>query len=152
MKKLILAALVLTACEKKDTPPADTAAAAITPTAPSMASMFAGTWEGRSRRVATDSGTPWTQVLTVGADGNLTGTLRFKAGTEDIPIRVTEVTHSSMKTEFGPYTSLSMNARGTATTDGTLMGDSLVGTFVFTPEGGGAPVNGLFVAKRAATP
>ena len=154
MKRLILAAVILTACSKGDdttvdTTAADTAAVA----APSMASMFAGTWEGRSHRTESDSGIPWTQVVTANADGSASATIRFKSGTEDIPVRVTETTHTTMKSEFGPYNSPTAGgARGSATTEATLAGDSLVGTFIFTPEAGGAAINGRFVARRVATP
>ncbi len=51
MRKLIVMALILTACAKADDAAVDTSVAAIEPAAPAMTatqSMYAGTWSGRS--------------------------------------------------------------------------------------------------------
>lgn len=157
MRKLILAALVLSACAKADDAPTDTAAAAaaaVEPAAPELTiaqSMYAGVWSGRSHRAgapASDTGSTWTMTYTP-ADSGLTGTIRFSGQTVDIPVRVEEATHAAMRTSFGPYTSPAAgNVEVSTKTDGRMDGDSLFGTFVATPSAGGNKVNGRFVARR----
>ncbi|MGI8619964.1 MAG: hypothetical protein ACR2L6_12890 [Gemmatimonadaceae bacterium] len=151
MRKLILAALVLVACAKTDDAAVDTTAvvepAALTP----VQSMYVGTWNGRSHRTgaaASDTGSAWTMTFTA-ADTGLTGTLRLSGQTTDIPIRVEEANHSSMRSSFGPYASpVAGNAEVSTTTDGRMDGDSLFGTFVATPTAGGSAINGRFVARK----
>ncbi|MBA3579758.1 MAG: hypothetical protein H0W42_07230 [Gemmatimonadaceae bacterium] len=154
MRKVILAVLVLAACAKSDDAAVDTTAAtAAEPAAPAMTaaqSMYAGVWNGRSYRAgapASDTGSTWTMTFTP-ADTGLTGTLRFSGQTTDIPIRVDEASHSSMRTTFGPYMSPAAgNAEVTTTTEGRMAGDSLFGSFVATPTTG-AKVSGRFAARR----
>ena len=152
MRKLILAALVLVACAKTDDAAVDTTAA-IEPAAPAMTAapaMYAGTWNGRSfSTAAADSGIPWTMTFNAGPDTGMTGTLRFAAGTEDIPIRVTEASESTLRSEFGPYRSPTVgNAEVSTTTEGRIAGDSLFGSFVATPTAGGDRFSGRFAARR----
>ncbi|MEX1186415.1 MAG: hypothetical protein WEA80_07480 [Gemmatimonadaceae bacterium] len=155
MKKLILAsmALALVACKGGDDAETDTTAA-IEPATPALTpaqSMYAGTWNGRSYRLnapASDTGSAWTMTFTP-AGPDLTGTLRFSGQTTDIPIRVESATESGMRTAFGPYTSPTVgSAEVNTTTDGRVEGDSLVGSFVATPTGGGDRVSGRFTARR----
>jgi glucose/arabinose dehydrogenase len=156
MRKLILAsmALALVACAGGDDAATDTTAAAIEPATPALTpaqSMYAGTWNGRSYRLnapASDTGSAWTMTFTPAGE-SLTGTLRFSGQTTDIPIRVEQASESGMRTAFGPYTSPTVrSAEVNTTTDGRIQGDSLFGSFVATPTGGGDRVSGRFVARR----
>jgi hypothetical protein len=156
MRKLILAstAFVLAACAGGDDTAADTTAATMEPATPALTpaqTMYAGTWSGRSYRLnapASDTGTAWTMTFNP-AGGDLTGTLRFSGDTTDIPIRVEEATESGMRTAFGPYRSSTVGgAEVNTTTDGRIQGDSLFGSFVATPTGGGDRVSGRFVGRR----
>lgn len=150
MRKLILAALVLVACARTDDAAVDTSAATATPALTPAQSMYAGTWNGRSHRAGAptaDTGSTWTMTLTP-TDAGLSGTLRFSGQTTDIPIRVEEATESGVRSSFGPYTSPTMDAEVSTTTEGRIDGDSLLGTFVATPAAGGNTINGRFVARR----
>lgn len=152
MRKLILTSLILTACAGSDDQAADTTAVVedAAPAWTAVQTMYAGTWNGRSYRTASDTGIPWSTTYTPGPDNALTATLRFDAGTEDIPMRVTEATESTIRTEFGPYTSPSPGAAETSTTtEGRIDGDSVFGSFVATPTAGGDRISGRFVSRRA---
>ncbi len=153
MRKLILAALVLTACAKADDAAVDTGVAAIEPAAPAMTAtqlMYAGTWNGRSYRAgapASDTGSKWVTTYTAAGTG-LTGTVRFDGQTTDIPIRVDEMSDAGIRTTFGPYVSPAAgNVEATTTTNGRMAGDSLFGSFVATPTTGDR-VSGRFAARR----
>jgi len=114
-----------------------------------LATRLAGTWEGRSFVVATDSGVPWTYVMTVGADGALTGSLTF-AGTNQPPVamRAAVLTDSTVSWELGPFFSPAVGAEVNSSAVARYAGDSLWGTFEARPTAGGAPVRGTFRAKR----
>jgi hypothetical protein len=141
MRGLFCAALVVTACA-----PGDKSRAA--PTGP--AQKYAGTWEGRSYRSASDTGTPFRIVASVAQDGTLRGTLSFTTiEAPPIPVRGRQVTDTSVVDEIGPYHSPTANADVITTTTGKLRGDSLNGTFEMRPAGGGKTMmTGAFRSKR----
>jgi hypothetical protein len=143
MRPLVCAVLVTAACA-----PGDTSRSA-TPRGPGQ--KYAGTWEGRSYRSSTDSGTPIRIVASVAADGTLRSTLTFTGITAPpIPIRARQVTDTSLVEEIGPYHSPTANADVVTTTTGKLRGDSLNGTFEMRPASGGNPImSGTFRTKRA---
>lgn len=75
MRKTILLAAVLVACAKAETPPADTAAPAMAPAAPAplTAADVAGTWNGQTKNVGSDSViSKWTVKSTSDSTGTLT--------------------------------------------------------------------------------
>jgi hypothetical protein len=142
MRRLLCAALVVTACT-----PGDKSRVAA-PGGP--AQKYAGTWEGRSYRSASDTGTPFRIVASVAQDGTLRGTLSFTTiEAPPIPIRGRQVTDTSLVDEIGPYHSPTANADVITTTTGKLRGDSLNGTFEMRPAGGGKTLmTGAFRSKR----
>jgi len=152
MRRLILAALVLTACAGKDETPADTTVAVeATPALTATQAMYVGTWEGRAFGPSTgDTGQAWTQTITPGPDSSIAVMMRLAGGTEDISVRITEASTSSIKSEFGPYRSpAANNAEFNSATEGRIDGDSIFGTFVSTPVAGGNQMTGRFVGRRA---
>jgi len=142
MRTLLCAALVVAACA-----PGDKARAPAGPGA-----KYAGTWEGRSYRSASDSGTPWRAVTAVVQDGSLRGTLTYTSvSAPPVPIRTREVSDTAVVNELGPYHSPVANADVVTTTTGKVRGDSLNGTFEMRPAGGGnAIMSGTFRSKRVA--
>jgi len=142
MRTLICAALVTAACA-----PGDKSKSAV-PAGP--AQKYAGTWEGRSYRSSTDTGTPFRIVAGVGPDGSLRSTLTFtQLGGPLIPIRARQVTDTSLVNEIGPYHSPTANADVVTTTTGKVRGDSLNGTFEMRPASGGNPImSGTFRTRR----
>ena len=74
MRTLLCLAVVWTACA-----PGDRSRAPAGP-----AQKYAGTWEGRSFRSASDTGTPWRIVTAVAPDGSLRGTLLDRSITGEV--------------------------------------------------------------------
>jgi hypothetical protein len=143
MRMLLCAAVVLTACA-----PGDGSSRA--PAGP--ARKYAGTWEGRSFRNASDTGIPFRIVTTVVQDGSLRGTMTYTSVTAPpVPMRTREVSDTVVVNELGPYRSVAANADVVTTTTGKLRGDSLNGTFEMRPaDGGNTIMSGTFRSKRVA--
>jgi hypothetical protein len=136
MRAPLCAVLVLAACAGGETP----------------AQKYAGTWEGRSYRSASDTGIPWRIVSAVGQDGSLRGTMTYTSvSAPPVPMRTRAVSDTALVAELGPYYSLAANADVVTTTIGKRRGDSLNGTFSMRPASGGAPViTGMYRSKRVA--
>lgn len=105
MRKLLLAAVLITACSKAETPAADTTAATTPPppAAPAKltAAEVAGTWNGVSKAEGKDSVTSkWTTVRTT----DTTGKLVF-AGSKDSVAFTTKFDADSMIATSAAYTS-----------------------------------------------
>ncbi len=138
MRTLLLAGLAVAACSRGGRTPAQT---------------YAGTWEGRSFRAPGDTGVRWTNVITAGADGKLTGSLTYPgANLPPVAVRVIEVTDSTVVQDLGPYHSVTLNADVITRAEGHIKGDSVWGTFEARPTGGGAPLRGTFAGKRTQRP
>ncbi len=144
MRKLLCAAIVLAACAPGDRSRTSTAAG--------PAQKYAGTWDGRSFRSASDTGTPWRIVTAVVQDGSLRGTMTYTSVTAPpVPIRARDVSDSAVVSELGPYHSITAKADVVTITTGKVRGDSLNGTFEMRPAAGGnAIMTGTFRSKRIA--
>ena len=144
MRTLLCAAVVLAACAPGDRSRTSGAAG--------PAQKYAGTWEGRSFRSASDTGTPWRIVTAVVQDGSLRGTMTYTSVTAPpVPIRARDVSDSAVVHELGPYHSIVAKAEVVTTATGRLRGDSLNGTFEMRPAGGGNVImTGTFRSKRVA--
>ena len=139
MRAVFCAALVVAGCAPGEKP---------RPAGP--AQKYAGTWEGRSFRSSSDTGTPFRIVAHVAEDGTLRSTLLFTtAQAPPIPIRARQVSDTSLVNEIGPYHSPTANADVVTVATGKLRGDSLNGTFEMRPaSGGNAIMNGTFRTRR----
>jgi|SRR5882724_11583211 len=144
MRTLVCAAMILAACAPGDR--SRTSAAA------GPAQKYAGTWEGRSFRSASDTGTPWRMVTAVVQDGSLRGTMTYTSvNAPPVPIRTREVSDTVVVNELGPYHSIAANADVVTVATGKVRGDSLNGTFEMRPAAGGnAIMTGTFRSKRVA--
>jgi len=145
MRTLVCAALVVAGCAPGDKPRA--------PSGP--AQKYVGTFDGRSYRSASDTGTPFRLIAAVASDGTLRGTLWFTdiPAAPPIPVRTRQVSDTGLVDEIGPYHSPTANRDVVTTTTGKLRGDSLNGTFEMRPPGGGTPImRGAFRSKRVAPP
>jgi len=142
MRTLLCAAMVLAACA-----PGDRARGPAGP-----AQKYAGTWEGRSYRSASDTGTPWRIVTAVVQDGSLRGTMTYTSVTAPpVPVRARDVSDSAVVSELGPYHSITAKADVVTITTGKVRGDSLNGTFEMRPAGGGNVImTGTFGSKRVS--
>lgn len=137
MRTLFCLALILMGCARE---------AARAPANP--AEKYAGTWEGRSFRSASDSGVAWTSEMTATAAGTLSGTLTFTGtGAPPIELRTIELSDSMIVFEMGPYESPTAKAPVITRSEGRVSGDSLWGTFVMLPTAGGGVVPDMSVAQ-----
>ena len=141
MRTVLCAAFLVAACA-----PADKSRPA------SPAQKYAGTWEGRSFRSSSDTGTPFRIVAHVADDGTLRSTLLFTTvQAPPVPARAREVSDTSLVNEIGPYHSPAANAEVVTMATGKVRGDSLNGTFEMRPASGGNIImNGTFRTKRVA--
>src|SRR5207237_9704040 len=99
MRTLLCTAIVLAACAPGDGSRASTSAA--------PAHKYAGTWEGRSFRSASDTGTPWRIVTAVAADGSLRGPLTYTSvAAPPVTVRARDVSARAVDHETGPHPSL----------------------------------------------
>jgi hypothetical protein len=143
MRTLLCVALGAAACAPGEKSPA---------AAGGPAHKYAGTFEGRSYRSSTDTGTPFRLIAAVASDGTLRGTLWFRdiAGSP-IPVRARQLSDTGLVDEIGPYHSPTANRDVVTTTTAKLRGDSLNGTFEMRPPGGGTLImRGAFRSKRVA--
>jgi hypothetical protein len=142
MRTLLCAAIVLAACA-----PGDRSRSSGGP-----AQKYAGTWEGRSFRSASDTGTPWRIVTAVVQDGSLRGTMTYTSVTAPpVPIRTRDVSDTAVVNELGPYHSVTAKQDVVTIATGRVRGDSLNGTFEMRPAAGGnAIMTGAFRSKRVA--
>ena len=141
MRTLLCAAMVLGGCA-----PGDKSRTS----APGPAQKYAGTWEGRSFRSASDTGTPWRIVTAVAPDGSLRGTMTYTSVTAPpVPIRARDVSDSAVVNELGPYHSIVANADVVTLATGKVRGDSLNGTFEMRRvDGGNVIMTGNFRSRR----
>jgi hypothetical protein len=107
--------------------------------------------------------------------GRVSGSLTFSGTTRPpVPIRILELTDSTVLQDLGPYVSPTANTEVVTRTTGHIAGDSLWGTLVMLPTQGGKvtpglsaaewgnyemhptkgaePIRGTFVAKRKRNP
>src|SRR5947199_10310444 len=118
MRTLLCTAIVLAACAPGDGSRASTSAG--------PAHKYAGNWEGRSFRSASDTGPPWRIVTAVAPDGSLRGTLTYTSvAAPPVPIRPRDVSDSAVVNELGPYHSIAANAEVVTSAPGKVQGDSL---------------------------
>lgn len=145
MRTLVGAALLVAACAPGDRPRGGAAG---------PAQKYAGTFEGRSYRSASDTGTPFRIIAAVAPDGTLRGTLWFTAvdtPAPPIPVRARFVSDTGLVNEIGPYRSPAAKRDVVTIATGKLRGDSLNGTFEMRPPGGGDVIlHGAFRSKRVA--
>src|SRR2546430_16636881 len=129
MRTLLCAAVVLAACAPGEK--SRTSAAA------GPAHKYAGTWEGRSYRSASDTGTPWRIVTAVAPDGSLRGTMTYTSVTAPpVPIRARDVSDSAVVNELGPYHSIAANAEVGTIATGKGRGEPPTAPFQMRPPGG----------------
>lgn len=101
---LLCCAAVIAGCAKSDTPPADTAAAAMTPPAPAPIALadVAGKWNVKGMNERGDS-TLVTYTLTT--TGDTTGWTITFPNRRPVPVRVVAVAGDSITIAAGPYES-----------------------------------------------
>ena len=160
MRYLLCTALVLVACERRDTArdPAVTDTMADTASTPAaapaddramtaVADRLLGTWTAKGR----DEGSRQSQNFTItwsrGPDGGLGGVIAFQPG-ESYDVRIVSASDSTIVYESEPHRSPTLKAQVVTRTEARLVGDSLVGTYEAKADTGGKVLRGRFTARR----
>jgi hypothetical protein len=157
MRYLLCAALILAACERRDTaretsvtdtlkPAADSAPERV---ATAVADRLLGSWTARGVDEGSNRAQQFTITWSRAADGSLTGVIAFKPG-ETYDVKVVSTRDSSIVYESEPHRSPTLNAQVVTRTEARLVGDSLVGTYQAKAQTGGKTLKGRFTARRGS--
>jgi hypothetical protein len=153
MRYFLLAALLLAACERRDTArdirPADTVASAVTSTETMtpVADRLLGTWTAKGVDAGSKSPQQFTITWDRAPDGSLAGIIAFKPG-ESYKVKVVSTTDSTIVYESEPHRSPTLKAQVVTRSEAGLVGDSLVGTYEARAQTGGKVLRGRFTAIR----
>lgn len=162
MRYLLCAALILTACERRDTarddapaidtlrPAADSATArSPNQTMSAVPERLLGSWTAQGYDEGSSRGQPFTMNWTRGPDGSMSGTIAFRGG-EKYNVKIVSTGDSTFVYESEPHRSPSLKAEVVTRTQARLVGDTLVGTYEARAQQGGKVLRGRFTAKRGS--
>ena len=159
MRYLLFAALVLAACERRDTArdTAVTGDTAVTDTATAasgsdramtaVADRLMGDWTARGYDEGSSKAQQFTITWSRAPDGGLTGVIAFKPG-ETYNVKVVEASDSTIVYQSDPHRSPSLKANVVTRTEAKFVGDSLVGTYEAKAQESGKVLRGRFTARR----
>jgi hypothetical protein len=155
MRYLLCTALLLTACERRDTAARDTTAAdTLRPSAAApdraMAAVpdrLLGTWTAKGYDAGSSKPQDFTMSWTRAPDGSLAGTISFKPG-ETYKVKVVSSSDTSIVYESEPHRSPTLKGQVVTRTQARFVGDSLVATYAARATTGGKVLRGRFTAKR----
>lgn len=157
MRYLLCTALLLTACERRDTAARDTTAAdTLRPSAAApdramsaVPDRLLGTWTAKGYDAGSSKPQEFTMSWTRAPDGSLTGTISFKPG-ETYKVKVVSSSDTSIVYESEPHRSPTLKAQVVTRTQARFVGDSLVATYAARATTGGKVLRGRFTAKRGS--
>jgi hypothetical protein len=164
MRQLLLAALALTACGRRDiahdAQPTDTSAsstAAVVDTAAKPQTMtpvperLLGTWSAKGYDAGSTRAQPFTMTWSRSPDGGLGGVISFKGG-EKYNVNVVSSGDQTIVYESAPHQSPTLKGEVVTRTTARIVGDSLVGTYEAKATKGGKVLRGRFTANRGTAP
>ena len=150
MRYLLYTALLLAACERRDTardtPRVDSAPAA-TPAMSAVADRLLGTWTARGYDAGSTKAQQFAITWTRAPDGGLVGTIAFQPGAT-YDVKVVSTSDSMIVYESAPHHSPTLKGQVVTRTEARLVGDSLMGTYEARATEGAKTLKGKFVAKR----
>jgi hypothetical protein len=157
MRYLLCIALLLAACERRetarnaatDTLATDTAAPTAAAPDRAMAAVpdrLLGTWNAQGYDAGSTRAQRFTLTWTRAPDGSLVGTIAFQPG-ETYKVHVVSTSDTMIVYESDPHQSPTLKKQVVTRTQARFVGDSLVGTYVATPKGGKA-LRGRFTATQ----
>jgi hypothetical protein len=160
MRYLLCTALVLAACERRDTArdvaATDTAALADTVTTPgtgpgqtmtALPDRLVGSWKAQGFDAGSSRAQPFTITWTRAPDGSLAGSIAFTGG-EQYDVKVVSTTDTLIVYESEPHRSPTLNARVVTRTQARMVGDTLVGSYTARAGKSGKSLKGTFRATR----
>jgi hypothetical protein len=162
MRYLLCTALVLAACERRDTARDAAAAGDTAPTdtvgtsgaesdraMTAVADRLIGSWTANGYDEGSTKAQQFTITWTRAPDGSLVGTIAFKPG-ETYDVKVVSVGDSTIVYQSAPHRSPTLKAQVVTRTEAKFVGDSLLGTYVATAQQGGKTLKGRFTARRGS--
>jgi hypothetical protein len=158
MRYLLCTALLLAACERRDTTrdiAQDTMAAdtMASPTATPDRAMTAvpdrllGTWTARGYDAGSKNPQRFTITWTRAPDGSLVGKIAFQPG-ESYDVKVVSLGDTTIVYESAPHRSPTLKGQVVTRTTARFVGDSLVGNYAARAVSGGKTLKGKFTATR----
>ena len=154
MRYLLCTALLLAACERRDTAretQATDTAASSTPAADqamtAVPDRLLGTWIAQGYDAGSTKPQQFAITWTRAPDGGLVGTIAFRPG-ETYNVKVVSTTDTTIVYESEPHRSPTLKGQVVTRTQARLVGDSLLGTYEARATEGGKVLKGRFTAKR----
>ncbi len=162
MRQLLLTALALTACGRRDiardaqpTDTSTTAAAVDTAAKPQamtpVPERLLGTWSAKGYDAGSTRAQPFTMTWSRSPDGGLGGIIAFKGG-EKYNVNVVSSGDQTIVYESAPHQSPTLKGEVVTRTTARIVGDSLVGTYEAKATKGGKVLRGRFTANRGTAP
>jgi hypothetical protein len=158
MRYLLIIALLLAACERRDTArdvsAADTLVDTLEPGADTARSQtmtavpdrLLGSWTAKGYDAGSTRAQTFTINWTRSPDGSLAGTIAFQGG-EQYKVKVVSTGDSTFVYESEPHQSPTLKAQVVTRTEARMVGDTLVGTYEAKPKTGKS-LKGTFKATR----
>jgi hypothetical protein len=155
MRYLLCTALLLAACQRKetasgvprDTMVTDTAAPATAPALSAVPDRLLGTWTARGYDAGSTKAQLFTLTWSRAPDGSLVGEIAFKPG-DTYKVKVVSTTDTLIVYESEPHRSPTLKGQVVTRTQAKFVGDSLVGTYTATATKGGKVLRGHFTATH----
>ena len=158
MRYLLCTALLLAACQRKetvggvpkDTMVTDTTAPAANPAAPAMSAVpdrLVGTWTAKGYDAGSTKAQLFTLTWSRAPDGSLVGEIAFKPG-DTYKVKVLSTTDTLIVYESEPHRSPTLKGQVVTRTQARFVGDSLVGTYTARATQGGKVLRGHFTATQ----
>jgi hypothetical protein len=163
MRYLLCTALILVACERRDTArdtttttdsvarsdaTADTNAPTSSQTMSAVPDRLLGSWTAKGYDAGSSRAQPFTMSWTRSPDGSLAGTVSFEGG-EKYNVKVVSTGDSTFVYESDPHRSPTLKAQVVTRTQARLVGDTLTGTYEAKAKGGKV-LKGRFTATRGS--
>ena len=162
MRYLLCTALILIACERRDTArdatttdsvaradaTADTTAPGSSQAMSAVPDRLLGSWTAKGYDAGSSRAQPFTMNWTRSPDGSLGGTVSFQGG-EKYNVKVVSTGDSTFVYESDPHRSPTLKAHVVTRTQARLVGDTLTGTYEAKAKGGKV-LKGRFTATRGS--
>jgi hypothetical protein len=153
MRYLLCIALLLAACERRDTVrdatqdtmAADTAGRAMS----AVPDRLLGSWTAKGYDAGSNRPQQFTMTWTRAPDGGLAGTIAFRPGST-YNVKVVSTGDSTFVYESEPHQSPTLKTQVVTRSEARLVGDSLAGTYEARATKGTKMLRGRFTATRGS--
>jgi hypothetical protein len=158
MRYLLCTALVLAACERRDTArdtqvtdTAETTGVARTETMSAVPDRLLGMWTAEGYDAGSNRSQRFTITWSRSPDGSLGGVIAFRGG-EQYKVKVVSTGDSTIVYESEPHASPTLKQQVVTRTQARLVGDTLTGNYEARAVRGGKVLRGRFTATRGSAP